>query len=266
MTTKQINTEEPFILAVISGKGGVGKSMAGVNTAEMLHHMGYRVALIDADIGLSNCSTLLNETVEASVAQWINGECILEEVPQQCGGITLVTGSDEPGLHQLQPELMMDALDQVVLYLSPGHDFIIIDTPAGAGEMTLWALDRAHTGTIVLVDEPTAISDVYRLCKYVYGIDPGYHFTSIVNYAENEESAESTARRFNNILDYFLQKQTVYFGFIPASKTIRETVQAQTTLLRADTENQILKEFQFISENIIGLSKKRLESFSNQAL
>lgn len=263
MILKQNEPSESFVIAVISGKGGVGKSVTSVNISEMLHHMGYRVLLIDADIGLSNCSTLLNEPVTASVAQWINGECGLEDITQTCGGISLVTGSDEPGQYHIQPEVMMDALDQVLLNLTAEYDFIIIDTPAGAGEMTLWALDQAHVGTIILVDEPAAVSDVYRLCKYVYEMDPEYEFTSIVNFADNEESAESTFKRFNTILNYFLKKQTAYLGFIPASTIIRDIVQSQETLLRLNQNHSLLREFQFISGNIIGLANKTRKLISN---
>lgn len=260
--TKQTETG-PFIIAVISGKGGVGKSMTSVNTADMLRNIGYRVALFDVDIGLSNCATLLNEPVTASVSQWINGECSLEDLPQDSNGLTLVTGSDDPSQNQFQPELLMEALDQVAIHLSADHDFIIIDTPAGAGEMTLWALDRAHLGAIVLVDEPAAISDVYRLCKYVYSIDPGYNFASIINQAENETSAESTFKRFNTILSYFLHKQTSYLGFIPRSHEVREAVQQQKTLLRANPENAILRELQFISQNLVGIAGKATKPTSS---
>lgn len=261
----QNNTKDPFIFAVISGKGGVGKSMASVNIAEMLNHMNYRVLLIDADVGFSNCSTLLNDPVQSSVAQWINGECCLEDLPQNSSGITLVTASDDPVHQRIHAELMMDALDQVILSLSNDFDFVIIDTPAGAGEMTLWALDHAHVGTIILVDEPTAISDVYRLCKYVYSMDPEYAFTSIVNFAEDEESAENTFERFNTILEYFLKKQTQYLGFIPASEIIREGIRTQDTLIRSGSNNPVLGEIQFICQQIIGLANQSLKPFSNTA-
>ncbi len=251
---KLIEIEHPFSLAVISGKGGVGKSMTSVNTADMLNQMGYKTALIDADIGLSNCATLLNEPVQASVAQWVNGECSLEDLPQNSNGITLVTGADEPGQYNFQHEVLMDALDQVVNYLKIDHDFIIIDTPAGAGEMSLWALDTADLGLLVLVDEPTAISDVYRLCKYIYNIDPGYRFASIVNFAQSEETAESTYTRFNTILNYFLKKQIPYFGYILASDTVREAIQQQHTLVRAEADTSLLEELEFISYNIIGFA------------
>lgn len=263
MNLNQNEINEPFVFAVISGKGGVGKSMFSVNIAGILHLMDFRVLLIDADLGMSNCSTLLNEPVSATVAQWINGECSLEELPQNSHGVTLVTGADDPVQNQIHPEMMMDALDQVILNLAPYYDFVIIDTPAGAGEMTLWALDQAHIGTLLLVDEPTAISDVYRLCKYVYSMDPGYKFASIVNFSEDEESAESTFKRFNTILNYFLEKETSYLGFIPASNTIHEMIQTQETLLQLNTDHPILTELRFIAERMIGVANKTLKPVSN---
>ncbi|MCG8373704.1 MAG: P-loop NTPase, partial [Balneolales bacterium] len=217
----------PFIGTVISGKGGVGKSITSVNTAAMLNDMGYKAAIIDADLGLANCATLLNEPVEATVCEWIEGKCSPEDVMQNCNGITLVTAADDPHETNMDADVIMNALDQVVAHLRNTHDFILIDTPAGVGEMTLWALDTAQLGILVLVDEPAAISDVYRLCKYVYSIDPSYSFAGIVNFAANEESAGSTFKRFNNILNYFLEKHCAYLGFVPETASVKQAVQKQ---------------------------------------
>ncbi len=242
---------QPCILTTVSGKGGVGKSMATVNIADTLKNMGYSVAIIDADLGLSNCATLLNEQVDATVMQWIQGECGLEDLPHDCDGLTLVTGSDRPGNMEQNLELLLDAMDQVLAAMSEQFDFIFIDTPAGSGELSLWALDRANMGMIILVNEPTAISDVYRFCKYVLSIDPTYPFASVVNFAENEESAEGIHNRFNTILQYFMKQQVSYLGFIPASEEVRKSVQKQIPLTRAVPRSEILKELEFISHNIM---------------
>lgn len=252
---KSIELEQPFVFAVISGKGGVGKSMTSVNTAAMLAKLGYRVALLDADLGLANCATLLNEPVSATVSQWIEGKCEITDLPYYTSGISLITAANEPGENKFKPSLIMDALDQVTAYLKQNHDFIIIDTPAGAGEMALWALDTAHTGILVLVDEPTAISDVYRLCKYVFSIDPEYRFGSIVNFAEQEDTAQSTYQRFNTILSYFLKKKTQYFGFIPASESIRKSVLKQKPILHFDPLPEVANEFEYIAQNILAYAK-----------
>gem|GEM_PF-279004 len=226
----------PLILSFASGKGGVGKSMTSVNTAETLNGMGYRVALIDVDMGLSNCATLMNEPSGRCVSHWIRGECCLEDLPQECQGVTLITGSDDPDHQDIPQELMLEALDQILIYLSDDHDFLVIDTAAGIGSVTLWALERAQLGVLVLVDEPTSISDVYRLCKHVYGMDPTYPFACIVNRANSEESARQTFKRLNSILNYFMRQQAVYLGFIPFSQAVVQAIRDQLPVMRSARE------------------------------
>ena len=252
-----INKTQANILAVTSGKGGVGKSIATVNIAEMLTYSGYRVAVIDADAGLSNCATLVNEHVSATISGWVNGEYYLEDLPHKFDAFTLIAASNEPGLSNIQAGQFMSALDQVSSFLMAFNDFIIIDTPAGAGEITLWSLDQATLGLLVLVDEPTAIADAYRLCKYIYSIDPGYPFANIVNFSKNQQSAQSTNERFNNILNYFLGQKTEHFGYLPASDEIRQLVARQHTLLQNRTvKSELENEFMYICHNIIGYFKK----------
>ena len=249
-------TNQAFILAVTSGKGGVGKTISSVNIAELLQNAGFKVALIDADAGLSNCATLLNESVNATITKWINGECYLEDLAHEFEAFTLVTAADNPDFNNHPTDHFLNALDQVTRHLSTSYDFIIIDTPAGAGEITLWALDRADLGAVILVDEPTAISDVYRLCKYVYSIDPGYPFASIVNFAKCEETAHSIHKRFNHILGYFLHKKAAYFGFIPESDGLRQSVKQQQTLLQQN-DSHTINPLVRICKNIIGYSESR---------
>lgn len=252
-----LNETEANIIAVTSGKGGVGKSVATVNIAEMLTYMGYRVAVLDADAGLSNTATLLNEHVTVTIDDWINGNCFLEDLPYEFEPFTLVTASNTPGLKSSGIVQFMSALDQVSEYLMRSHDFIFIDTPAGAGEITLWALDQADIGMIVLVDEPTAISDAYRLCKYIYSIDPHYPFANIVNFAESKDTAKSTSKRFNNIINYFLNQQTEHFGFLPSSSKVRQLVSQQHTLLQERTDlTDLEKAFMAIGQNIAGYFDK----------
>jgi flagellar biosynthesis protein FlhG len=226
--------------------------MATVNLADTLRTMGHTVAVIDADLGLSNCATLLNEQTDATVVQWIRGQCSMEDLPLDSDGLTLITGASKPGLSDQDMEMLFEAMDQVIVALSEYYDFIFIDTPAGSGELSLWALDRAHLGMIVLVNEPTAISDVYRFCKYVLQIDPTYPFASIVNFAESEEEAGRIHERFNTILQYFMQQQVSYLGFIPASEHIRSSIRNQVPLTRLQPRPELLKEFEYIAHNILG--------------
>ena len=259
-------THQPYIIATVSGKGGVGKSLASVNIADTLQKMGYRTGLLDADIGMSNCATLLNEQVDTTVMQWIKGQCGLEDLPFDSEGPTLVTGSDEPGHTEQDLELLMEAMDQVLIAMSDSCDFIIIDTPAGSGELSLWALDRAQLGIIILVDEPTAISDVYRFCKYILNIDPTYPFASVVNFSEDEATAESIHRRFNTILQYFMKQEVSWLGFIPSSEEVRSSVQKQIPVTRAGPASSVTREFEFIAHNILNTLPKKAPLPEQQSL
>lgn len=248
---KLLNETECSVIAVTSGKGGVGKSIATVNIAEMLTFMGYSVAVIDADVGLSNTATLLNEQLTFTIDDWIKGDCYLEDLPHDLEPFTLITASNTPGISSAETVQLMSAMDQVVNYLITYNDFIFIDTPAGAGEITLWSLDQADVGLLILVDEPTAVSDAYRLCKYIYSIAPDYPFANIVNFAANEKSAYSTNQRFNNILEYFLNQKTEHFGFLPSSDEIKELVTQQHTLLQQKSKlTELENAFLQIGQNI----------------
>ncbi len=250
----QFEREESYICAIISGKGGVGKSLTTINMGAMLNDMGYKVAIIDADLGLANCATMLNETVQATTCQWILNECDLEHICQDINGITLITAADDPQELSIDTSLIMEGLDQVLSTLKKTHDFILIDTPAGAREMSLWALDAAHMGVLVLVDEPSAISDAYRFCKYVFSIDPTYIFGAVVNFTENEKNAHGTIERFNAILAHFLQKECTYLGFIPNHHQVRKAILKQNTLLGINPNNSINQEVEFIIQNFISIS------------
>ncbi|MEX1213266.1 MAG: P-loop NTPase [Balneolaceae bacterium] len=252
MTTRVELQIQPFVLSVLSGKGGVGKSLTSVNVAVTLAGMGYNVVLVDADPGFSNCATLLNAPVEYSVADWLAGHCSPEECIQTVGSIRLITAADDPAESRRSVDPLLDGLDRLLHHVAVDADWIIMDTPAGASEITYWALDQSHLGVLMLVDEPASISDVYRLCKHIYRIDPGYPFATIVNRSENVDSGADTRQRFNTVLNYFLKKELPGLGILPESDTIQRAIQTQRPLQSVDPDGPEQREFEFIAENLIG--------------
>ncbi len=247
-----------YIVAFASGKGGVGKSLATVNTAEILQSMGYRVAILDADLGLSNCATLLNETTPGTVMDIMKKHAAPEQIMQKTeSGITLVTGADEPSIDHIDWSALYPSLDQVLRRLRSDHDFVLIDTPAGASDLSFWALDRADLGLLVVVGEPTAIADVYRFCKFVLEVDPAYPFAAIVNFANDEDDAREILDRFNSIVHHFMNRRFPYLGFIPMDELIRQSVVDQKPFVRIDPDATMVEEVRYIAEALIGLSKQK---------
>lgn len=245
-----------FIVATASGKGGVGKTMATVNLAESLTAEGYQVALIDADLGLSNCAAMLNEQVPASALDVLKEQSYVADLFQTTeAGITLITGADEPDPHIQDWSLLYPIMDEIIRKLRTNHDFILIDTPAGTSNLSLWALDRSDLCMLVLADEPTVVSDVYRFCKFVMAIDPVYPFATLVNLAADEQNAHQTADRFNSIVQHFMDRTFPYLGHISASEEIRESIRRQIPVTRLYPEAAVNREFQYIAQMLMSISQ-----------
>ena len=223
----------PLTLAVVSGKGGVGKSVLSVNLAETFAAAGRRTALVDADFGQSACPVLLNEAppvtaldvavgrAEPSSALWTTE-----------AGLTLFQAVRTPGEADGHEAALYDALDIGLDALCSDHDVVLIDAPAGAGPAVRWALDRAGAGLLVLVGEPTAVADAYGLAKLVWSADPGFPLGAAVNFADTEPEAEDVAARFAAVTRPFLGAAPAYLGWVPYAVAVRRSVHRQRPAVR----------------------------------
>jgi flagellar biosynthesis protein FlhG len=221
-----------LVLAVVSGKGGAGKSTLAVNLAETLVAAGRRVALVDVDLCQSSCSTLLNEEPAASVVAFAAGAVPLDRVFHTTRtGMTLVCGGSASRPGGL-PETIYEALDAVVDAAARRHDVVLIDAPAGVDGPVRWALDRADAGVLVLVGEPTSITGAYTLVKTVWQAVPDYPFLAVVNAADTDADADQTAARFAELTTQFVGRAATPFGWVPYDAHVRAAVRQQTPAIR----------------------------------
>ncbi len=236
--------------AITSGKGGVGKSIVSVNLAETLVEMGYRVALLDVDFGQGACALLLNESPDASVLNYAQHTALKEQVVHHTStGLTLLQGALDPSQVSSNLHALFGKLDDLVLSLQQTHDYVLIDTPAGTEGAVRWALDKADLGILVLVGEPTAISDAYRLARMIWEIEPNYPLGSVVNFADTEAEARSIADRFGKVTSHFTGRVTKYLGWVPFSAQIRRSVNNQQPAIR--TEGPVRNAFQSLANNLM---------------
>lgn len=221
------------VLAVVSGKGGVGKSVVTVNLAEALAADGHRVAVVDADFGQGACSILMNETPAATLMDLLRYTADIESVVHETeSGVTLIESAREPGETQGREKELYGRMDELLVDLRNDHAYVLIDAPAGLEGAVRWAIDRSDLSALVVVGEPTAVADAYRLARMVWSSDPSYPLGTIVNFADSAQEASGIADRFSEITERFTGQLPNYLGWVPFSAAVRHSVTHQTPAVR----------------------------------
>lgn len=222
-----MSSSSGLVVAVVSGKGGVGKSTIAVNLAETMARAGQPVALIDADLGQASCATLLNEEPPATLAAVASGAVPLDRAFHAApSGATLIVTGGTPS-PEGPSDALVAALDEAVTVAAQQHALVLIDAPAGVGPLVRWSLDRADVGLLVLVGEPTAVRGAYTLIKTVWQVDPSYPFLAVVNAADTDEDAAQTVDRFGALTQQFLGSAPLSVGYVPYDAHVRGAVRDQ---------------------------------------
>ena len=222
------------VIAVSSGKGGVGKSNVVINLSVALDRLGLRALIMDADLGLANIDILLGLTPKYNMSHVLSGQKRLEEV--------LVDG---PGRVKIMPassgvqELTRLTDDQKLLFLElldgleTDIDVLLIDTGAGISDTVLYFNLAAHERIIVVTPEPTSLTDAYALIKVLYSKHGERHFRILVNMAANESMGKFIFAKLSKVADHFLDGLSLdYLGTIPHDTSVTRSVLQQRAFTR----------------------------------
>ena len=154
------------VLAVTSGKGGVGKTFLAANLAAALARRGERVLVIDADLGLANLDVVLNLQPKVTLHDVFSGKATLDDaiVAAPGGFSVLLAGSGLVEYSRLTPELR-DKRAEVIEALRPRYDRVLLDTGAGISEVVLYTVSLADDVLVVATPEPTSLTDAYAIIK-----------------------------------------------------------------------------------------------------
>ena len=216
------------VIAVTSGKGGVGKTNFSTSLALVAARNGQRVIVLDADLGLANLHVVLGITPHYSMEHVLRGERTLRETLYPGpGGIHIIGGasglSELANLEAAQREDFIFSLQE----LDTLADLIIIDTGAGLSRNVLAFLHAAEEILVVTTPEPTAITDAYATIKVVSRENPASRMRLVVNMAQNEKEAVAAANRIDTIARQFLRVEVEFLGWLPLDPAVQEAVRAQ---------------------------------------
>lgn len=222
------------VIAVTSGKGGVGKTNTSVNLAIALAARGKRVVLLDADLGLANVEVVLGLNSIFNLQHVIDGERSMEQVMVQGpGGVRVVPGTS--GLAKLA-DLSEHARRNIMAGLAELQkraDFIIIDTMAGIGRSAMSFVVPADEVLLVCTPEPSSIVDAYAMLKTVYQHRNGANVRLIANMVANQRQASAVYSKLSNVSQQYLARRISYLGFVPRDQHVSQAVmQSQPFCLR----------------------------------
>jgi len=203
------------LVAVTSGKGGVGKTNVAVNVAICLAARGHRVALIDADLGLANADVLLNVTAPFNLGHVIGGDKRIEEILVSApGGIKLILGTSGVGRLANLSEFERHNLVQSMHDLESLADIVVMDCAAGISRNVMTFAAAADHVLVVTTPEPTALTDAYATIKVLSRERSASALGAVVNLASNSAEARSAARRLTDVARRFLRLEIGDLGYV----------------------------------------------------
>ena len=226
--TSEPETRRGRVIAVTSGKGGVGKSTLSVNLAIALGRLGQKVLLFDGDLGLANINVLMGIIPEFSIYEVLKGKKKLSDIIIPTGfGIDIIAGAN--GISQLanptdaQRDLFVEQLAEL-----EGYDLLMIDTGAGVGANVLGLVLPADDIIVVTTPEPTAITDAYGMIKSIVAASGAEKkIKLIVNRAPSAIEARRVADRLMSISGQFLKTGVESLGFVFEENLVQKSIRSQ---------------------------------------
>ena len=258
--------KEAKTLAVVSGKGGVGKSNISLNFSISLAKKGYKVLLFDLDIGMGNIEILMGKNSSLSIADFLSGKSSMEEVIfQGPNGVEYISGGT--GLSQLvrmdrgSVEYFISSLSEVLRK----YDYLIFDMGAGLNEETLSILLSVNEVFVITTTEPTSLMDAYATMKYIHLADSELPFFLVVNRAASVKEGNDTMARLEDVLVKFLGRTPIKLGMLPDDKTVQEAVKRQIPFTMFNERSQASKGMAAIIEKYINKESYNAEKRDNRS-
>ncbi|PZP57114.1 MAG: cobyrinic acid a,c-diamide synthase [Micavibrio aeruginosavorus] len=221
------------IIAVASGKGGVGKTFFSITLTQALTRMGKRVLLFDGDLGLANVDVQLGLMPKRDLNDVIRGRLSLDKViqPYEDGGFDIIAGRSGQASLSALPSQRLAMLRDQLLEVSEKYDVVVIDLGAGVDRTVRMFSAMATRTLLVSTEEPTSLTDAYAFIKLGSAAGMSKNVSIVVNQAQSASEGEKTYKTLLKACENFLRMSPPLAGMVRSDPRVRETIRHQTPLL-----------------------------------
>jgi flagellar biosynthesis protein FlhG len=219
------------VITISSGKGGVGKTNIAVNLGLGLIQKGFRVAILDGDIGMANVNVLMGLKCQLTIYDVLyENKHIDEIIYSSSDGLRVISGGS--GIRELM-DLSANAATKLINEFSrlKDIDILIIDTGAGASQLVLNFIKAADRAIVVTNPEPTAITDAYGLIKIILKDGLSTKLNLIINKAMNIKDAREAFNKLSYPIEFFLKTKVDYLGYVCDDSRVMRSVRNQVPFI-----------------------------------
>lgn len=225
-------TSDASILAIASGKGGVGKTWLAITLAQSFAEAGQRTLLFDGDLGLANVDIQLGLVPPRDLGHFANGIPLHRLVTKYpAGGFDIVAGRSGSGTLAAMDPAHLGHLIGALAELAADYDRVIVDLGAGVEPPVRALGGLAGTGLVVTTDEPTSLTDAYAFIKLSLPAGRTRDLRIVVNLAANPREGERTYGTISKACREFLKFTPPLAGIVRRDPKVRDAIRAQAPLL-----------------------------------
>lgn len=239
------------VIAITSGKGGVGKTNIAANLAICMAMENQRVILLDADMGLGNLDILMNIHSRYNLTHAVSGVRTLDQVIQiGPAGVEVICGGSGieslANLNNFQRQRLLEQLQA----LQSRSDLILIDTGAGIHSAVIgFCLSADHT-LVVTTPEPTAMTDAYAMIKVLASNQYAGRISLLVNMANNLAEGRKIYRQIADVAARFLNVAIYEAGILCRDDNLLQAVRRRQPVVLAFPKSEIAKAMAAISRRL----------------
>ncbi len=241
------------MLAIASGKGGVGKTWLSITLSHALAKQGRRVLLFDGDLGLANLDIQLGLMPKQDLSSVIAGRLTLNQaiVDYDDGGFQVIAGRSGSGSLANIAASRLQMIGEDLTLLASAFDHVLIDLGAGVERTVRQLAHNAATCIVVLTDEPTSLTDAYAFIKVTHAERPEVQFRIVTNIINSTREGERTYATLLKACQGFLKISPPLLGTVRRDPRVKEAIRSQMPLLTRYPNTEAAEDVSKIAQQLL---------------